>query len=170
MKTHALVLGVCRYKPRRVLTREYNPDGHNLGHTPIQARQRPYVSGNPNPNDTIRVQLEACKSTTLEPLPHLRFEIPEAARILRISRATLYERIREGLITTRQLALGLLRRSTLQVREDLRNELRLLIATCRGVETLVGSASDAGAARCSTIPCGPGLPALKFRVDKNSET
>jgi hypothetical protein len=38
-------------------------------------------------------------STTVEPLPHLRFEIPEAARILRISRATLYERIREGLIT-----------------------------------------------------------------------
>ena len=61
-----------------------------------------YVSGNPNPNDTIRVQLEACMSTTLEPLPHLRFEIPEAARILRISRATLYERIREGLITTQK--------------------------------------------------------------------
>ena len=61
-----------------------------------------YVSGNPNPNDTIRVQLEACMSTTLEPLPHLRFEIPEAARILRISRATLYERIREGLITTQE--------------------------------------------------------------------
>ena len=38
-------------------------------------------------------------STTVEPPPHLRFEIPEAARILRISRATLYERIREGLIT-----------------------------------------------------------------------
>ena len=32
-------------------------------------------------------------STTLEPLPHLRFEIREAARILRISRATLYERM-----------------------------------------------------------------------------
>ena len=61
-----------------------------------------YVSGNPNPNETIRVQLEACMSTTLEPLPHLRFEIPEAARILRISRATLYERIREGLITTQK--------------------------------------------------------------------
>ena len=41
-------------------------------------------------------------STTVEPLPHLRFEIPEAARILRISRATLYERIREGLITTQK--------------------------------------------------------------------
>ena len=31
-----------------------------------------------------------------ESLPHLRFEITEAARILRISRATLYERIRGG--------------------------------------------------------------------------
>jgi excisionase family DNA binding protein len=29
-------------------------------------------------------------------LPQLRFEIIEAARILRISRATLYERIRAG--------------------------------------------------------------------------
>jgi excisionase family DNA binding protein len=29
-------------------------------------------------------------------LPHLRFEIIEAARILRMSRATLYERIRAG--------------------------------------------------------------------------
>jgi excisionase family DNA binding protein len=61
-----------------------------------------YVSGNPNPNKTIRIQLEACMSATVEPLPHLRFEIPEAARILRISRATLYERIREGLITTQK--------------------------------------------------------------------
>jgi excisionase family DNA binding protein len=58
-----------------------------------------YVSGNPDPDETIRIQLEARMSTTVEPLPHLRFEIPEAARILRISRATLYERIREGLIT-----------------------------------------------------------------------
>jgi hypothetical protein len=61
-----------------------------------------YVSGNPNFNETIRIQLEARMSTTVEPLPHLRFEIPEAARILRISRATLYERIREGLITTQK--------------------------------------------------------------------
>jgi excisionase family DNA binding protein len=61
-----------------------------------------YVSGNPNPSKTFRVRLEACMSTTVEPLPHLRFEIPEAARILRISRATLYERIREGLITTQK--------------------------------------------------------------------
>jgi len=35
-----------------------------------------------------------------ESLPHLRFEITEAARILRISRATLYERIRRGVIAT----------------------------------------------------------------------
>ena len=34
-----------------------------------------------------------------EPLPQLRFEITEVAKILRISRATLYGRIREGLIT-----------------------------------------------------------------------
>jgi hypothetical protein len=34
-----------------------------------------------------------------ESLPHLRFEVPEAARILRISRATLYERIRRGVGT-----------------------------------------------------------------------
>ena len=33
---------------------------------------------------------------TVEPLPHLRFEIIEAARILRMSRATLYERLRRG--------------------------------------------------------------------------
>ncbi len=37
-----------------------------------------------------------------EPLPHLRFEITEAAHILRISRATLYERIRVGLIATQK--------------------------------------------------------------------
>ena len=54
------------------------------------------------PDETIGIQLEACMSTTVEPLPHLRFEIPEAARILRISRATLYERTREGLITTQK--------------------------------------------------------------------
>jgi excisionase family DNA binding protein len=37
-----------------------------------------------------------------ESLPHLRFEITEAARILRISRATLYQRIRGGLIATQK--------------------------------------------------------------------
>lgn len=37
-----------------------------------------------------------------EPLPHLRFEIIEAARILRMSRATLYERIRAGQITAQR--------------------------------------------------------------------
>jgi excisionase family DNA binding protein len=37
-----------------------------------------------------------------EPLPHLRFAITEAAHILRISRATLYERIRGGLIATQK--------------------------------------------------------------------
>ena len=37
-------------------------------------------------------------STPEVSLPHLRFEISEAANILRISRATLYERIRDGLI------------------------------------------------------------------------
>lgn len=31
-----------------------------------------------------------------EPLPQLRFEIIEAARILHMSRASLYERIRAG--------------------------------------------------------------------------
>ena len=35
-------------------------------------------------------------SLAIEPLPQLRFEIIEAARILRMSRATLYERIRDG--------------------------------------------------------------------------
>ncbi len=35
-------------------------------------------------------------SLAIEPLPHLRFEIIEASRILRMSRATLYERIRDG--------------------------------------------------------------------------
>lgn len=36
------------------------------------------------------------RSATVEPLPQLRFEILQAARILRMSRATLYERIRNG--------------------------------------------------------------------------
>jgi excisionase family DNA binding protein len=35
-------------------------------------------------------------SAAAEVLPQLRFEITEAARILRLSRATLYERIRDG--------------------------------------------------------------------------
>jgi excisionase family DNA binding protein len=35
-------------------------------------------------------------------LPHLRFEITEAAHILRISRATLYQRISGGLIATQK--------------------------------------------------------------------
>jgi len=35
-------------------------------------------------------------SVAIESLPQLRFEISEAARILRLSRATLYERIRDG--------------------------------------------------------------------------
>jgi excisionase family DNA binding protein len=35
---------------------------------------------------------------TAELLPQLRFEITEAARILRMSRASLYERIRDGQI------------------------------------------------------------------------
>ena len=35
-------------------------------------------------------------------LPQLRFDIPEATRILRLSRATLYERIRAGLIQTQK--------------------------------------------------------------------
>ena len=34
--------------------------------------------------------------STTEPLPQLRFEIAEAARILRVSRATLYQRINAG--------------------------------------------------------------------------
>jgi excisionase family DNA binding protein len=35
----------------------------------------------------------------LDPRPQLRFEISEVARVLRISRATLYQRIRERRIT-----------------------------------------------------------------------
>ncbi len=38
----------------------------------------------------------------IESLPHLRFEIKEAAQILRISRATLYERIRDGRIAVQK--------------------------------------------------------------------
>ena len=34
-----------------------------------------------------------------EHLPQIRFDVAEAARILRISRATLYERIRSGEIS-----------------------------------------------------------------------
>ena len=37
-----------------------------------------------------------------EPLPQLRFEIAEVAKILRISRATLYGRIRDGRICTQK--------------------------------------------------------------------
>jgi excisionase family DNA binding protein len=37
-----------------------------------------------------------------DPLPQLRFDIAEVARILRISRATLYGRIREGRICTQK--------------------------------------------------------------------
>jgi excisionase family DNA binding protein len=35
-------------------------------------------------------------------LPQIRFDIGEAAHILRLSRATLYERIRVGLIRTQK--------------------------------------------------------------------
>ena len=41
-------------------------------------------------------------STPEVSFPHLRFEISEAANILRISRATLYERIRDGMIATQK--------------------------------------------------------------------
>ncbi len=41
-------------------------------------------------------------SNVVEALPHLRFEINEAAHILRISRATLYERIRDGQIAVQK--------------------------------------------------------------------
>lgn len=37
-----------------------------------------------------------------DPLPQLRFEIAEAAQILRVSRATLYDRIRDGVITVQK--------------------------------------------------------------------
>ncbi len=37
-----------------------------------------------------------------ETLPNFRYEISEAARILRLSRATVYARIREGLLKTRK--------------------------------------------------------------------
>lgn len=36
--------------------------------------------------------------SSIEPLPNLRFDIVEATTILRISRASLYERINAGLI------------------------------------------------------------------------
>ena len=39
-------------------------------------------------------------TTNTESLPQLRFEITEAARILRMSRATLYQRVRAGQIKT----------------------------------------------------------------------
>jgi excisionase family DNA binding protein len=46
--------------------------------------------------------MEASMAIIPESLPHLRFEITEAARLLRISRATLYERIRSGVIATQK--------------------------------------------------------------------
>ena len=45
---------------------------------------------------------EASMSQQTDSLPQLRFDIPEATRILRLSRATLYERIRAGLIKTQK--------------------------------------------------------------------
>jgi excisionase family DNA binding protein len=41
-------------------------------------------------------------SAIAESLPQLRFEISEVAHILRLSRATLYERIRDGQIKTQK--------------------------------------------------------------------
>lgn len=41
-------------------------------------------------------------SAQSDSLPQLRFEISEAAQILRLSRATLYERIRRGAIKTQK--------------------------------------------------------------------
>lgn len=41
-------------------------------------------------------------SQQTDSLPQLRFDIPEATHILRLSRATLYERIRAGLIKTQK--------------------------------------------------------------------
>jgi excisionase family DNA binding protein len=50
------------------------------------------------PSVSKRARRRPMATTTLS-LPHLRFEITEAAKILRISRATLYERISSGLIS-----------------------------------------------------------------------
>lgn len=41
-------------------------------------------------------------ATHTELLPQLRFEISEVTRILRLSRATLYERIRDGKIKSQK--------------------------------------------------------------------
>ena len=64
------------------------------------------VAGSPltdpsNPSPTY-TDTEAPMAIVPEPLPHLRFAITEAAHILRINRATLYERIRGGLTATQK--------------------------------------------------------------------
>jgi excisionase family DNA binding protein len=41
-------------------------------------------------------------SIAAESLPQIRFDITEASRILRVSRGTLYERIRQGEIKTQK--------------------------------------------------------------------
>ena len=41
-------------------------------------------------------------SLPTEHLPQIRFDIIEASRILRVSRATLYERIRQGELKTQK--------------------------------------------------------------------
>lgn len=41
-------------------------------------------------------------SLPVEHLPQIRFDITEAARILRLSRATLYERVRLGELKTQK--------------------------------------------------------------------
>jgi excisionase family DNA binding protein len=53
-------------------------------------------------SDPTHTDTEASMAIIPESLPHLRFEITEAARILCISRATLYERIRSGVIATQK--------------------------------------------------------------------
>ena len=42
--------------------------------------------------------MQTPKESSVPSLPHLRFDVLEAARILRLSRAALYERIRSGTI------------------------------------------------------------------------
>ena len=52
-------------------------------------------------------------SLSERPLPYLRFDIVEAARMLRMSRATLYQRIRAGHLAIQKDG----RRSYITVRE-----------------------------------------------------
>ena len=73
------------------------------GSAPLHASSKQSIKYTGPPRAVLaHTHLEISMSLPIEQLPQLRFEITEAARILRLSRATLYERIREGKLKTQK--------------------------------------------------------------------